>query len=145
MRKKTTSFNNLMTAVSFAESGEFDTVSSLLKESKHVLLVYREGQVQEKTLHYALSVCQRIGAGLEILYVSGSGKPEAALQRLLGKLKQDQTPHQLVHASGALYEVLVRHVKAQTAVTCAVLSSSDSLNIADQWSTVGCPLVVVEA
>jgi hypothetical protein len=51
--------------VTFAAVGEFDTA-----RRKQVLLVCWEGRMQEKTLHYALNLCQRIGATLDILYLS---------------------------------------------------------------------------
>jgi hypothetical protein len=60
--------------VAFAEVREFDTVRPFLTEPKQVLLVCREERMQEKTLYYALSLCQRIGATLDIFYLSSSQK-----------------------------------------------------------------------
>ncbi|TGO02999.1 hypothetical protein PN36_14530 [Candidatus Thiomargarita nelsonii] len=115
-------------------TNSFGELAVNFKESKYVLLVCREGHVQEKTLHYALNVCKRIGAGLDILCVSHSR--EVALQEMLTNV-----PHKLIVVKGA--EALVDYVKTHTAVTCAVISHADSLDIVGKWSAADCPLVVV--
>lgn len=109
--------------VTFAEVGEFDTARRFLKEPKQVLLVCWEDCIQEKTVHYALNLCQRIGATLDVLYLSGSPKQEMATQQC--------------------FETLVHYVKKQTSITCTVMSSVDSLDMTNKWPITGCPLIIV--
>ncbi len=108
--------------VAFAEIGEFDTACCLLKKPKQVLLVCRKGYIQVKTLQYALNLCQRIGATLDILYLSNSQKI----------------------ATQQCFETLVRYVKKQPTITCTVMSSIDNLDMNNKWPVTGCPLIIVK-
>jgi len=114
-------FDKLIVMVTFAEVGEFHTARPFLKEPKQVLLVCWEGRMQEKTVHYARNLCQRIGATLDVLYLS-SRQQIAAPQ---------------------CFEVLVRYVKQQTTITCTVMSHVEGLDMANNWPIIGCPLIIV--
>jgi Holliday junction resolvase RusA-like endonuclease len=46
-------FDDIMTAASFAEEGEFETARKVVKEGKRVLLAVREGEVERNALTYA--------------------------------------------------------------------------------------------
>ena len=107
--------------VAFAE---FDTACCFLKKPKQVLLVCRKGYIQEKTLHYALNLCQRIGATLDIFYLSNPKKREIAARQC--------------------FETLIHYVKKQPTITCTVISSIDNLDMNNQWPIIGCPLIVVK-
>ncbi|HEC83703.1 MAG: hypothetical protein DRR08_00355 [Candidatus Parabeggiatoa sp. nov. 2] len=107
--------------VTFAEVGEFDTARRFLTEPKQVLLVCWEECLQEKTLHYALNLCQRIGATLDVLYLSS---PQIAARQC--------------------FEALVHYVKKQTAIICTVMSSVDGLDMTNKWPITGCPLIIVK-
>jgi hypothetical protein len=115
--------NLFIIMVAFAEVREFDTVSPFFKEPKQVLLVCQEERMQEKTLHYALNLCQRIGATLDILYLSSFQKREDDAQQC--------------------FEMLVHYVTKKTTITCTVMSSVDGLDMSDKWPITGCPLIVV--
>ncbi len=104
--------NSFIVMVTFAEKRKFETACP-----KQVLLVCKKGQLQEQTLHYALNLCQRIGATLDILYLSTAQQ---------------------------CFEALVRYVKKQTTITCTVMSSVDGLDITNQWTISGCPLIIVK-
>jgi len=110
--------------VTSAEVGEFNIARRFLKEPKQVLIVCIEKRIQEKTLHYARNLCQRIGATLDVLYLSNPQKQEIAIQQCFDKL--------------------LHYVKKQTTITCAVMSSVDGLDITNKWSITDCPLIIVK-
>ena len=116
-------FDKSIVMVTFAEVGEFDIGRGFLKESKQVLLVCQEGCMQENTLHYALNLCQRIGATLDVFYLSSPQKREIA--------------------AAQCFEALVRYIKKQTTITCTVMSSVDNLDMTNKWPITGCPLIIV--
>jgi len=109
--------------VAFAEIGDFDITHRFMKKSKQVLLVC-QGYIQENTLLYALNLCQRMGATLDILCFSNSQNQEFATQQY--------------------FEVLVQYVKKQPTITCTVMSGGDNLDITNQWPITDCPLTIVE-
>jgi hypothetical protein len=115
-------FDKLIVMLTFAEFLKFERVSALFKHSKQVLLVCQEGGRQDKTVHYALNLCQRIGA--DIFYFSIPQKPEKAARR-------------------QYFDALVRYVKKQTSITCTVMSQSDDLDMINQWAVSGCPLIII--
>lgn len=78
---------DLMSAVSFAEEGEFETARELMKEDRRVLLAVRKGQIDRKTFRYAVNTCKRIGASLDVLYVSPSEGEDPALSQCISELE----------------------------------------------------------
>lgn len=60
-----------MSAVTFAEHGEVETARHFLpnkNSNKRVLLGVEEPELNPKLLEYALNLCRRVGAKLEILH-----------------------------------------------------------------------------
>lgn len=66
-------FEDSMMAAAFAEVGEFDTAKSYLAQSKnsHKRIIYgtNDMEINPAAVTRAISICQRIGAALEILHV----------------------------------------------------------------------------
>ena len=78
---------DLMSAISFAEEGEFDTAREMLKEERRVLLAIKENHLDKKTFRYAINTCKRVGADLDILYVSSAEKMSPVLEQCMEDLK----------------------------------------------------------
>ncbi|MDM8557224.1 hypothetical protein [Candidatus Parabeggiatoa sp. HSG14] len=109
--------------VVFAEIGDLDITRRFMKKSKQVLLVCPKGYIQENTLLYALNLCQRMGATLDIFLSNPKNQGIAAQQ---------------------YFDVLVHYVKKQPTITCTVMSGGDNLDITNQWPITDCPLTIVE-
>ena len=106
-------------AKTFSESVNFNTTDRFRAKSKYILLVCKEKEVQENTRYYALNLCHRIGATLNIFYLS-----------------QEITAQQCCHA-------LLRYVQKKTTVIGIVINSVDGLDISKKWSIIDCPLIIV--
>jgi hypothetical protein len=143
---------DLMSAVSFAEEGEFETARELLKEERRILLAVRTGQVDSKTFRYALNTCKRIGASLDVLYISPSEAEDPLLDQCLSDLKQEGIDYRLIRKSGCLKQEIIDYTTAKKEIVFAVTESSDNLDVdckgkgkglSEAWQNLKCPLVVV--
>jgi hypothetical protein len=154
MRRSAKRFQDLMAAVTFAQAGEPETAKAILRERERVLLALREEHIEARTLRYALNTCKRIGADLDILYISSLASTAPALGGFLEELEQRGIRHRLVKASGCLQQAIIDYVNSQTDVAFAVVDTADSLEpgcqgrlrgLSGGWEEVKCPLVVVGA
>ncbi len=107
MRSMKKKIEDLMSAVSFAEEGEFETAREFLKDERRVLLALMKGQVDRRTFRYAMNTCKRIGAGLDILYVSSTDAPDTAFDECISELGKEGISHRLVQRSGCLKQAII--------------------------------------
>jgi len=143
---------NALAATSFAEEGEFDTARSIMKEDRRVLLAVRRGQADRKTFRYAVNTCKRIGAHLDILYISPSGEMDPILEECLIEAKTEGIDYTLDRKCGCLKQEIIDYVNAKKGILFAVTPSSDTMDAAckgkggrlsEAWRNLRCPLVVV--
>ncbi|MCL5023349.1 MAG: hypothetical protein M1497_08305 [Nitrospirae bacterium] len=143
---------DLMSAVSFAEEGEFETARELLKKERRVLLAIRRMRLDKKTFRYAANTCKRIGAGLDILYVSASDAPDPLLEECLAELEKEGISHRLVKGNGCLKQEIISYTTSRKEILFAVTESTDNLDVdckgkgkglTEAWKNLKCPLVVV--
>jgi hypothetical protein len=144
---------DVMAAVTFAEGGERETAESLLKEGRRVLLALRQGNIDAKTVKYAVNSSRRIGAQLDILYVaSESYAADARLPELESELSNEGIPYRVIRASGCLKQAIIDHTSREKDILFAVVESPSSLDadcnrkdsmLSELWRKLKCPLVVV--
>src|SRR3990172_3833996 len=159
-KKLTKKLEAFFTAVTFAEAGELETARHImqeeLREDRRVLLALREGHIDTKTLKYALNTAKRIGAHLDILYVSADGIEDqngrAALARFQSELKAEGVQNRLIRSTGCLKQAIVDYTDREKEILFAVVESSGSLDtecknkdtrLSELWQDLKCPLVVV--
>ena len=119
-----------MAAAAFAEQGEFDTARQMLGRNKNtnkkVLLGIDETEVDPKIFRYALCLCQRVGAKLEVLHVLGSGSEEVArgnapsLQQSSGK----EIDYTMIANSDNLEDVVAARTKDRRDILFVVLGAA---------------------
>jgi hypothetical protein len=141
----------MMSAISFAEEGEFETAKEFLKEERRVLLAIRKDQMDRKTFTYALNTCKRIHAALDILYISASKEQDPSLQQCLSELTREGINYRLVQRGGCLKQAIIDYTNTIKGILFAVTESSDNLEVdckgtkgSRAWKDLKCPLVVVE-
>ena len=73
-------FQRTMSAVAFAEAGEFDTARQIAGKNKNahkkVLVVLEDENLNLRLLNYAQDLCKRLGGRLEVLHRQGPAKVE---------------------------------------------------------------------
>jgi hypothetical protein len=143
---------DIMSAVSFAEEGEFETARKLVKEERRILLAVRTGQMDRKTFRYAANTCKRIGASLDVLFISPSDAEDDILDQCLSDLKESGINYRLIRKSGCLKQAIIDYTTVKKEIVFAVTESSDNLDVdckssgkrlSDAWDNLKCPLVVV--
>ena len=143
---------NLMSAISFAEEGEFDTAREMLKEERRVLLAIKENHLDKKTFRYAINTCKRVGAELDILYVSSAEKMSPVLEQCLEDLKKEGIRFRVVRKNGCLKQQIIDYTNKKKEILFAVTESVENLDLdcigkgkrlSEAWHRLRCPLVVV--
>ncbi len=144
-----------LAAASFAEEGESEAAQSLLREGRRVLLAIKRGRIDAKTVKYALNSSKRIGADLDILYVSSSdadAHAEPGLQALESELSAEGVNYRLIRKSGCLKQAVIDYTNREKEIVFAVVESPGSLDedcnrqdtmLSELWQKLKCPLVVV--
>lgn len=157
LKKMIKMMEHAFTAASFAEEGELETAHSLMKESRRVLLALKAGQIDPKTLKYAINTAKRINAHLDILYVTASsagrgGTGDPAFESFTAELTAAGVPYRLIPRSGCLKQQIIDYTDSEKEILFAVIESPASLDadcnkqnkeLSELWRNLKCPLVVV--
>jgi hypothetical protein len=156
LKKMMKTIEDAFAAASFAEEGEAATARSIMREERKVLLALKEGRIDGKTLKYALNTAKRIGAHLDILYVTAAGGGEIALDPLLGQfeagLAGEGIKYRLIQRAGCLKQQIIDYTNSEREILFAVIESPNSLDLdcnkrdktlSELWRKLKCPLVVV--
>jgi arginyl-tRNA synthetase len=152
MRNLKQRIEDLMSAVSFAEEGEFETARELLREERRVLLAVKKGAMDRKTLRYAMNTCKRLNASLDLLYVSSSEGRDTDLAQFISELQAEGLDYRLVKKGGCLKQAIIDYTTSKKEILFAVTESTENLDadcrgssrkLSDAWRNLECPLVVV--
>jgi hypothetical protein len=137
---KINKFENLMSAVAFAEAGDHKTARKFL--SKKSIAVLSGDQSDKDVLKYALNFCNRIDTMLEIFYFSNKKKFLQELKNMI-KTKTDINFH---IKNGDILTEVINYVKAKKDVLFVVIDKgiiNKSKKINQDWTALNCKLVVV--
>jgi hypothetical protein len=151
LRKK---IEAIMSAITFAEEGEFETAKTLLNTRKRGLLTIKNGRTDTKTCTYALNTCKRIGIGLDILVVGETEREDLnpSIQPFLTQLESESVSFTLVRKAGCIKEAILNYTEAENDIVFVVIESQDTLDrncatkdrrLSKLWQELKCPLVVV--
>jgi len=159
LKKMVKQIEDVMAAATFAEEGVPEAARSLLSEGRRVLLGLKQGQIDAKTLKYALNTSKRINAQLDILFVaSASGAPvgevvpDKELIRFQETLRSEGVPYRLLVRTGCLKQQIIDHTGKDREIAFAIIESPSSLDrdcnkrdktLSELWQKLKCPLVVV--
>lgn len=157
LKKMIKMVEHALTAASFAEEGELETANALMRESRRVLLALKAGQIDPKTLKYAVNTAKRVNANLDILYVTSSrtGRQrtkDPLVDSLMSELTEAGIPYRIIPRSGCLKQQIIDYTNSEKEILFAVIESPASLDndcakrdkeLSELWRQLKCPLVVV--
>jgi len=143
-------FESDMTAATFAEAGEFETARTFMKEDRRILLALTDNENDGKAFKYAINLCKRIGAALEILFPVKAGRK--ALDGFISELQEEGIEHTAVAVKNCMKKEILKYTSQRRDILFVVVESSDRLDIncqndqkkiSDSWQNLQCPLVIV--
>lgn len=153
LKKMMKKVEDVLAAASFAEEGDPETAHSLLREDRRVLLALKQGRIDARTVKYAINSSKRIGAHIDVLYVSaGESVPDPLLQTLETELQGEGIRYRLVRKAGCLKQAVIDYTDREKDILFAVVESPASLDedcsrkdtmLSELWQKLKCPLVVV--
>jgi hypothetical protein len=143
---------DMLSAIAFAEGGEFETAREFMVVRKRVLLAIRLGQAGIKTLKYAVNTCKRINADLDILVVAPPGNRGEDLTSFVNEAKREHVRCRVIKKNGCLKQRIIDYINSKSDIIFVVIESSESLErecdvydrrLSRAWDSLRCPLVVV--
>ena len=150
LRKK---IEDMLSAITFAEAGEFESARELMAgENKRVLLAIESGLREVKTMRYAVSTCKRNNADLDILVVAPAGAMDKALRLLIKEAKREGIHCRIVRGKGRLTDAIINYTNSERNILFVVVESLHGLNregslhdgsLSKGRDSLRCPLVVV--
>ena len=152
MGKTAKSTETGITAASLPVDGNARAARVHPKEERGVLLAIRRPQMDKKTFRYAVNTCKRIGAHLDIIYISPTDSFDPVLEECLAELVSEGLNYRLIHKKGCLKKAIIDYTNNKKDIIFAVTESADNLDIeckgkgnklSEAWQNLKCPLVVV--
>ncbi|GAB4482597.1 MAG: hypothetical protein OHK006_01420 [Thermodesulfovibrionales bacterium] len=119
-------FEDVMSAITFAEAGEFEKAREILRGKDRVLLALSDLAFDSNALKYALSIARRVNAGIDIVY--------------------------LTTTEGCMKKAMLDYTEKRREILFVVVGSTPELDVdcragekslSDAWKRLPCPLVVV--
>jgi hypothetical protein len=150
LKKWLKQFEDDMASAVFAEAGEFETARQIMKKDRKILLAVTDEKRDVNAFKYALNMCKRIGAALEILFSFGPDRED--FESFISELKNEGIEHTLVEVKRCLKEEILNYTEKRRDILFVVVESSDGLDInceddrkkiSTLWQHLKCPLVVV--
>jgi hypothetical protein len=145
-------FEDIMSAVSFAEAGEFETAREMLAGRKKVLLVLTGGEADTKSLKYALNTAQRTDGALEVLVTSKGESTMRLLEKCVEEAGKAAVGLKVAKRIGCMKKAILSHTRRRRDILCVVVESTGALirdcyqedkRLEGVWKNLGCPLVLV--
>jgi len=144
----------IMSAITFAEEGEYETAKTFLNTRKRGLLTIKNGPMDRKTGTYALNTCKRIGIGLDLLVVADTEQEalDPSLQPFMDQLASESIAFSLVRRTGCIKQEILHYTETENDIVFVVIESQDTLErncatrdrrLSKLWQELKCPLVVV--
>ena len=151
LRKK---IEAIMSAITFAEEGEFEMAKSFMKTRQRVLLATRNNRLDRKTCTYAVNTCKRLGIGLDLLVVGDREDEELLplMKPFLEQLESENISFTLTQKTGCFKQAILEFNEADNDVLFVVIESQGTLDsncamkdrrLKESWRRLKCPLVVV--
>lgn len=145
-------FDDVMSAITFAEAGEFEKARDILRGRDRVLLALSDLAFDRNALKYSLSIARRVNAGIAIVYLTKTGAYRGEIDEFSRKASQEGIPCSLTTVEGCMKKAILDYTEKRREILFVVVGSTPELDVdcragekslSDAWKRLQCPLVVV--
>lgn len=145
-------FEDLMTAITFAQAGEHETAREMLKGKNTILLAVSEEKIDRNVFKYAINMSKRIKAAIDIIYLKISETKNTVLHEFLSEASKEGIRCNLITEEGCMKKAILDYAEKKKDVLFVIVGSTPELDIeckgggkslSDAWKNLKCPLVVV--
>lgn len=140
---------DLFASAAFAEGGDVETAREV-QGKRNVLLVIRGAESDRAPFKYALNICKRISAALEVIYSAPESQVRGMLKTVVGEAEKEGVPVRLVKKAGCIKKAVVEYTEDRSDIQFVVVKSHGDLDddcnekeVLRAWKSLDCPLVVV--
>jgi hypothetical protein len=122
-------------------------LASFVSAERKVLLAIREGYLDPRLLASARSLCQRLGAGLDILLASQGTELPDAVTALVKNLRDEGVTYSISRFDSLRRRDVVRYANTHECITTVVIDSLEGWQSvarsrgSNPWANLSCPLV----
>ncbi|MGC2061653.1 MAG: hypothetical protein WA610_01655 [Thermodesulfovibrionales bacterium] len=145
-------FDDIMSAISFAEAGDFDRAREFMKGRSSILLAISDMFFEVDVLKYALNLSKRITANIDILYLTRVEAHLSELEEFMKTALKEEIGCRLFKKEGCMKKAILEYTEKRREIMFVVVGSTPELEIecktgekslSDAWKRLQCPLVVV--
>ena len=145
-------FDELMSAIAFAESGEHEEARNVLKGRDKVLLAVSDVSFDPNVFSYALNICKRTSAGLDILYLTKAELHMDFINAFMSLASGDDVTCAVAKKDGCMKQAILDYTMKNRQILFVVVGTTPELDIeckaggkslSEAWKKLKCPLVVV--
>lgn len=131
--------------------GKNNIAGSLLRDRRNILLILFSLEPAPEVISMALSMMERLDAGVEILLGTTIGSRSLTLDCFLKEVAKNGKNSLLIHRPELSWETVVGHASSLSDIVCILVESLEKLGLKDDpesrrppaWSRrLPCPLVV---
>ena len=142
-----------MSAISFAEAGEFAAAREMVKPRKSILVAVSDRTSHRDIFSYALNISKRLRADIDVLYLSGAAdEKKAYLNEFALSAEKEGARCTIIAKNGCMKKAILDYTGKKKAILFVVVGSepeldskfkADRKSLSSAWARLKCPLVVV--
>ena len=145
-------FDELMSAVTFAQSGEHEAARNILKGKDRVLVAVSDMAFDTSVFSYALNICKRTHSELDILYLTRTELHGDEIREFMSRAAHEGITSIITKKDGCMKQAILDYTTKKRAVLFVVVGTTPELDIeckagekslSEAWKRLKCPLVVV--
>jgi hypothetical protein len=145
-------FDELMSAVSFAQAGEHEEARRLMKGRDKILAAVSDVAFDTSVFSYALSICKRTSSCIDILYLTRTEVHIEKINTFMSKASDEGIACSVIKTDGCMKQAILDYTTKKKGILFVVVGTTPELDIeckagekslSEAWKKLRCPLVVV--
>jgi len=145
-------FDELMSAVSFAQAGEHEEARRIMKGKEKVLVAVSDVHFDKSVFSYALSISRRTSTSLDILYLPRTELPMDEINTFMSMASGEGIACTVTKKDGCMKQAILDYTSKKKEILFVIVGTTPELDIeckagekslSEAWKKLKCPLVVV--